>query len=219
MVHFVGDSCFDHYLNSDEFKLGGCSLNVATHYRRVSQNETHLYSPLARKRSQEIIGHCLNEGITLHSFEREGELPCQDIEILESGEKSFKTFHEGILKDFTLTAKEKSLLKKTQQIVSPLYRQILPFIDQLIPLKEKNFIFDFHNAEDFTSFDEITHYLTQCELAQFGLGPKDSELIELLKDFAQKAQQKSSSPWVKVICSTSHKSRVSKSHRSNSMEK
>lgn len=179
MFTFIGDAGFDDYLISKETLLGGCALNVATHFSRNSNLTPTLIYP-AGKDNLYIEEHCQREGVNSIPLKREGLCPVQDIEVQNDGEKNFTNYHPGILKDFIL--KEKNIFKELEgYIVCPLFVQILPFIDQIIKLSPKaKFIFDFHNAADIP----IEKYLKYAYLAQFGLG-EDLGLEQYLVEYVK----------------------------------
>ncbi|MFG1485164.1 PfkB family carbohydrate kinase [Halobacteriovorax sp. RZ-1] len=166
MYTFIGDAGFDDYTSVHERHLGGCSLNVATHFMRNSNSKATLIYPAASD-GQVIINHCQKEGIQAVPLFREGKTPVQFIETLESGEKNFTEYKSGVLENFQFTKEELQLIKELEgHIVCPLYSQILPFVDQLIEAKPRaKFIFDFHDASEI----EIEKYLKHASLAQFGL--------------------------------------------------
>ncbi len=174
-MYFIGDAGIDEYLNLEKNYLGGCSLNVAGHYRLCSKLETHLIFPTIT--NNPIESYCEEIGITHYPLYRNGELPRQEIDIQESGEKIFVQYHPGVIEGFVLGHEEKLLLKKCDTIVAPLFTQILPFIDQVIEVSDSKFIFDFHDASDFNKdINEISKYLKHASMAQFGLTLKDENL-------------------------------------------
>ncbi|MFG1591900.1 carbohydrate kinase family protein [Halobacteriovorax sp. CON-3] len=181
MYTFIGDAGFDDYTSVHERHLGGCSLNVATHFMRNSNSKATLIYPAASD-GQVIINHCQKEGIQAVPLFREGKTPVQFIETLESGEKNFTEYKSGVLENFQFTKEELQLIKELEgHIVCPLYSQILPFVDQLIEAKPRaKFIFDFHDAQGF----EIEKYLKVAELALFGLTPSH-DLEFYLREFVK----------------------------------
>ncbi|POB15172.1 PfkB family carbohydrate kinase [Halobacteriovorax sp. DA5] len=181
MYTFIGDAGFDVYSTSNEKFLGGCSLNVATHFKRNSNLRASLIYPAASD-GQEIISHCQKEDIQAHPLERSGKTPIQFIETLESGEKNFTEYQSGVIEDFALTTQERNMISALEgYIICPLYTQVLPFIDQLIACSPKaKFIFDFHDASEI----DIEKYLKHASLAQFGL-VNDHPLEDFLYDYVK----------------------------------
>ncbi len=190
MHYFIGDAGIDHYVQDDIHLLGGCSLNVATHFKRNTQLEATLLYPSSSANSL-IEEHCRKEGINSYPLIRESELPCQEIDITPLGEKNFLTYHPGVIQDFIFTMKESEYLSNIKGIIiCPLYEQILPFIDQVITLAPQcEFIFDFHDAQDFQkNINNILPYLSLSKLSLFGLGSDDQSLIEELREYALKSK-------------------------------
>jgi len=188
MYYFIGDAGIDHYLQDDIRRLGGCSLNVATHFKRNTQLEATLLYPSSSENSL-IEEHCRKEGINSYPLIRESQLPCQEIDISPLGEKKFLTYHPGVIQDFIFNKEEIEYLSHIKGVViCPLYEQILPFIDQVIThAPQCEFIFDFHDTQDFQkNFKNILPYLSLSKLSLFGLGPEDQVLIEELKEYTYK---------------------------------
>lgn len=187
MYYFIGDAGIDYYVQEDIRRLGGCSLNVATHFKRNTPLEATLLYPSSSSNSL-IEEHCRKEGIHSYPLIRESQLPCQEIEISPLGEKNFLTYHPSVIQDFNFTKEESEFLSNIKGIIiCPLYEQILPFIDQVITdASQCEFIFDFHDTQDFQkNFENMLPYLSLSKLSLFGLGSQDQQLIEKLQDYAQ----------------------------------
>lgn len=188
MYYFIGDAGIDYYVQDNVRRLGGCSLNVATHFKRNTPLEATLLYPSSPSNSL-IEEHCRKEGIHSLPLIRESQLPCQEIDISPLGEKKFLTYHPGVIQDFIFTEEESEYLSNIKGvIISPLYEQILPFIDQVIThASQCEFIFDFHDTQDFEKkIENILPYLSLSKLSLFGLGPDDQALIAQLKEYTLK---------------------------------
>ncbi len=189
---FLGDAGLDHYILEDELLLGGCSLNVATHFKRNSESEKEALLIFPTIRNNPIEAHCQREAITTHPLFREGELPCQKIGRLPNGEKDFIEYLSGVLHQFQFSSKEREMIAKLRgRIISPLFTQILPLIDQVLEINHSvDYIFDFHSAEDFAKdYDQLYPYLERCNMAQFGLSNnRDDQILKSkLIDHAKKS--------------------------------
>ena len=88
MITFIGDVGLDYYVKQDQYLLGGCALNVATHFKRNSQAQATLISPSSLEANDQIEKHCSDLGIKTIPLKRNGPLPCQKIELDENGEKN-----------------------------------------------------------------------------------------------------------------------------------
>lgn len=188
MYYFIGDAGIDYYVQDNVRRLGGCSLNVATHFKRNTPREATLLYPSSASNCL-IEEHCHKEEIHSYPLIREAQLPCQEIDISPLGEKKFLTYHPGVIQDFIFTKEESEFLSSIRGIIiCPLYEQILPFIDQVIThASQCEFIFDFHDTQDFQkNFENMFPYLSLSKLSLFGLAPDDRVLIEELKEYGLK---------------------------------
>ena len=182
MITFFGDAGIDHYVELDKKLLGGCALNVATHFKRNSTAKAQLIYP-ASSADREIVSHCLREDIHALALMRPNELPCQLITMTASGEKNFLKYQPGVIDGFKFTNKEAELIKEIKgTIVAPLFSQLMPIIDQVLTLNtHATYYFDFHDCSDFDyDFDRIRPYLERASLAQFGLSQRHHSLKEKL---------------------------------------
>ncbi|MAF78864.1 MAG: hypothetical protein CME60_11925 [Halobacteriovoraceae bacterium] len=186
MFNFVGDAGIDHYTVENLKTLGGCSLNVATHFKRNSGDKATLFYPSIIE--NQIREHCQKVGIEAFPLLRTGKVPTQHIEHDSQGEKKFTLYEPGVIENFQFSPEECSQLKTIEgALVIPLYSQILFFVDQVISIHPGPFYFDFHDAVDFKKdFNQIRPYLERAHFAQFGLSQteKDNELKELLLNYA-----------------------------------
>ncbi len=186
MFTFIGDAGIDFYSEQSLHLLGGCSLNVATHFKRNTSKPCTLIYPSSCE-NQLIETHCLREGISSSPFIRNKRLPSQEIKIQENGEKLFGPYQSEIFDQFVLEENEKLILNQLKgTIISPLYNQILPFIDQVIDqVASISFVFDFHSAEDFNKdFKKLYPYLKLSKLSFFGLNERDVTLKNQLLEYA-----------------------------------
>lgn len=182
MITFLGDAGLDHYLEFSQKRLGGCALNVATHFKRNSKQPAQLIYPSSLD-DRSIEEHCARENIKAFPLRRNGQLPCQEISIATDGEKSFIKYHVGVLEGFKFTTSELEFIAALDGIiVAPLFSQILPFIDQVLTVNSKaQFFFDFHDCRDFDyDIKKVLPYLEKSSFAQFGLGSKAMHLKDFL---------------------------------------
>lgn len=187
MFYFIGDAGFDHYKNLNQDFLGGCSLNAATHFKRNSKADATLIYPTNHD-NHLIEQHCQREGIRTIPITRDGTMPRQLINIRKDGEKDFIEYNAGVLESVILSKQEEDLIRSIKgTIISPLYTQVLPFINQILEINQQaEYVFDFHDASDF-NFDprKMEKYLSHARLVQFGLSQEHGQLTNFLGQYAK----------------------------------
>ncbi|MGE0171283.1 MAG: carbohydrate kinase family protein [Oligoflexales bacterium] len=192
-ITVVGDTGVDRYAGIGDY-IGGCSFNVAAHISHLSKNDirTQLISPLGDETLSQLILKKV-EKLPLKAFFafRSGPPPVQDIEIASDGEKIFTRYHPGVLEGYSLGAKEMSIIRESDYVVTVYYREIEQLFHSVFNSRPAGkLVVDFMNLRDYKKrLDPVDHLLKSVDIALFGLEHDDTDLIDQLKGRTLKKNQ------------------------------
>ncbi|NOX68151.1 MAG: hypothetical protein GXP15_03120, partial [Gammaproteobacteria bacterium] len=122
----VGDCGIDHYVSSDERRVGGITANFALQARTCFAHEDRLQliAPLgddaaADQVRKRLEGHDIECRFTIIS----GNTPVQSIEIDTNGERRFVAYDEGVLRQFRIEGEDVAYVQCADLIVAPVFEQ------------------------------------------------------------------------------------------------
>lgn len=189
IITCIGDSGVDHYTDHNLLLPGGIILNFAVHARKMfpSSDSIEVVSPLGDDKEAETVMEVIHKyGIVPHIARRNGKTPVQYIEHDARGEKQFTKYETGVLADFKIGEDAKSLIQKSDFVMTVIYTQIETFFKSVIACKPKGLMaVDFMDLSDYDKrADIVRQYINNLDIAFFGLRSHDKELLASLKQLA-----------------------------------
>jgi len=185
----VGDCGVDRYPDRD--RPGGITLNFAVHARRLfpPSDRIIVVSALGTDDEARVVTAALDE-LPVEAFVVgvPGQTSIQTIDLEPSGEKIFVNYEQGVLGDYRVGAKERTLISEADLLMAPHYRQIDGFFDSVIHCPSRGL-----RAADFADIAEdpvttnVEKYLDHFDIAFFGLSPTHTTLIDELHALAERA--------------------------------
>lgn len=184
----VGDCGLDHYLPSNEMRVGGITANFARHARSEFSvgDEVHIVSCVGRDEAAALILSSLaTSGINCHIESLPGATPVQTIEIKPDGERDFVRYDEGVLRSFSFGADERKLIATSDVLMAPVYLQIVDLFDDLMDIKTHGLTaIDFADFLQHPDFGLLERYLDRIDIGFFGLSGNDTDTIAHIGELA-----------------------------------
>jgi fructoselysine 6-kinase len=178
----IGDCGVDRYLPSGKTLCGGITANFALHARAAFPEDDTLaiISAIGNDEAATVVKERLkNSRIDCHLTSLTGSSSVQYIEIRAGGEKDFVRYDEGVLRYFTLSSADKSLIAASDLRVIPVFQQIYSFFDQVIRVDNAGITaVDFADFAEHPDFCLLDSYHDFIDIGFFGLTAEDEDLID-----------------------------------------
>ncbi|GMR22748.1 MAG: hypothetical protein BMS9Abin37_1118 [Acidobacteriota bacterium] len=187
----VGDCGVDRYPDQD--RPGGITLNFAVHARRLfpPSDRVIVVSALGTDDEAGVVAAALDD-LPVEGFVVgvPGETSIQYIALEPSGEKIFVKYEQGVLGNYRVGEKERTLISEADLLMVPHYRQIDGFFDSVMHCPSRGLrAVDFADIADEPVTDNVEKYLDHFDIAFFGLSPAHAALIDELQSLAERADK------------------------------
>ena len=185
----VGDCGVDRYPDQD--RPGGITLNFAVHARRLfpPSDRVIVVSALGTDDEARIVTATLDD-LPVEAFVVgvPGQTSIQTIDLEPSGEKIFIKYEQGVLGEYRVGDKERTLISEADLLMAPHYRQIDEFFDSVIQSPSRGLrAVDFADIAEDPVTTHVEKYLDHFDIAFFGLSPSHAALIDKLQGLAERA--------------------------------
>ena len=185
----VGDCGVDRYPDQD--RPGGITLNFAVHARRLfpPSDRVIVVSALGTDDEARFVTAALDE-LAVEAFvvRVPGQTSIQTIDLEPSGEKIFVNYEQGVLGDYRVGEKERTLISEADLLMTPHYRQIDGFFDSVIHCPSRGLrAVDFADIAEDPVTTNVEKYLDHFDIAFFGLSPTHAAFIDKLQGLAARA--------------------------------
>lgn len=184
----VGDCGVDVYLPELERRPGGITLNVALAARRwfPATDRIHIAAPLGTDEAADIVrARLAGSGITTEFLLRTGATPIQEIEVDEAGERHFRGYHVGVLRDYRAADIDSGLLASADLLITPVFEQnrdsFLSVIRADTSATRAVDFADFAVHQDFAFLESVIDWV---DVGFFALSPEQDEVIAQLGTMA-----------------------------------
>ena len=189
----AGDCGVDRYLPLGEDRPGGITLNFAAHARRLfpAEDRVVVVSALGTDVESALVRSALERlDVETRVAELRGKTSLQLIDLEPTGEKIFVGYHQGVLGDFRVGDAERDVIATADLLVAPHYEQIEGFFSSVMAAPSRGLrVVDFADIAEHPSTRHVERYLDGFDLAFFGLGPADGELIGKLEELASRYEK------------------------------
>lgn len=189
----VGDCGIDHYLPSNEIRVGGITANFARHARSEFPvvDEVHIVSCVGHDEAAALVLSSLETSrINCHIARLAGATPVQTIEIRPDGERDFVRYDEGVLRDFSFGADERKLIAASDVLTVPVYLQIVNLFDDLMSIETRGLTaIDFADFLQHPDFGLLERHLDRIDIGFFGLSGTDTDTIAHIGELAAKHEK------------------------------
>lgn len=181
----VGDCGVDHYIPDDDWRPGGITANFSLQARRCfeGEDEIRVIAPLGEDKAADIIrARFVSEDIVCHFESGIGSTPIQHIEIDAAGERHFVGYEEGVLRGFVLNEKHSLVIWNSDLLVAPVFQQNREmFASVMATARQGQTVVDFADFAEYPDFGLFERYVSEIDIAFFGLRPGQNEIIEKLR--------------------------------------
>lgn len=184
----VGDCGIDHYVSSDERRVGGITANFALHARQcfTREDRIQIIAPLGDDAAAEMVRDRLDgNDIECRFTVMSGNTPVQSIEIDANGERQFTAYDEGVLRQFRVEGEDAAYVHCADLVVAPAFEQNQAMFSTLMSVRRQGMTaVDFSDFAQHADFDLLDKYIGQIDVGFFGLHSDQSEIIESLRSLA-----------------------------------
>lgn len=181
----VGDCGIDHYVLSDERRVGGITANFALQARRcfARTDRIQIVAPLGDDAAAVMVRDRLDgNDIECRFTVMSGNTPVQSIEIDASGERQFTAYDEGVLKQFLIEGEDAAYVHCADLVVAPAFVQNRAMFSSLMAVSRQGMTaVDFSDFAQHADFDFLNKYIDQLDVGFFGLHSDQAEVIESLR--------------------------------------
>lgn len=186
----AGDCGVDRYVNLGVDRPGGITLNVAVNARDVfaPADEVLVLTALGTDEASRLVRQALDRWhLGGDIVERPGATSVQFIDQQPSGEKRFLRYEAGVLADWRVGDRERTLIAAADLLVAPVYRQLYGFFESLVAapcpgLRAVDFL-DLSDADDPLAF--VGALAGRLDVGFFGLQGHTVALIDGLETIAR----------------------------------
>ncbi len=181
----VGDCGIDHYVDSNQRRVGGISANFALRARQCfsPDDRIQLIAPLGDDADAGIVRQRFTDSNIEDRFTViPGATPIQSIEIDSDGERRFVGYAEGVLAQFRVAGEDAAYIHCADLVVAPVFTQNREMFASLMNVKRQGMtVVDFADFAQHPDFDYLNQYVDQFGLGFFGLSAAQKSTIESLR--------------------------------------
>ncbi len=187
----VGDCGVDRYADQD--RPGGITLNFAVHARRLFPRVDRIIvvSALGTDDEAQVVTRALDE-LPIEAFlvGMPGRTSIQYIDLEAAGEKIFVKYEQGVLGDYRVGERERTLISEADLLMAPHYRQIDGFFESVMKAPSRGLrAVDFADIAEDPVTTNVENYLDNFDIAFFGLSITHAALIDKLQSLAEHADK------------------------------
>jgi fructoselysine 6-kinase len=183
-IAFMGDLTADIYVESKTVKYGGAALNSSMWGHRLGAISMALSAVGSDVVGKGLFAYMQKQDLPLVGVQKKrGSTSAIEI-FLKDGERKYGTWKPGVLHDFHLRPKDKTLLKTLDAVVITVYPQYVHVLAELAAWKEKQtgkrpvFVINYGDLREFESSLEVVYkYLKLADIVVFGLDKDTDELL------------------------------------------
>lgn len=143
----IGSNCVDYYLNLEGGKgfPGGGPVNMAVYTVRIGGQATY-FGPVGNDKNGQLMLRKLEEKSVdiSHITVKEGKTAITEVE-LKDNERIFGDYHEGVMKDYSLSADDLEKILQYDVVVADLWGHSEGYLKKL---KQKGMLTAFDCADD-----------------------------------------------------------------------
>jgi sugar/nucleoside kinase (ribokinase family) len=187
----VGDCGIDRYVNLGVDRPGGIALNFAVNARRLFGAGDRIVVVTTLGNDPE--GRAVADVFPRFNLDaviawRKGSTPVQSIERLESGERRFAGYAEGVLGGYRLDDTERAIVRDADLLVGAAFRQAEALFESVMASPSRGLrAVDFSDLSDFeASPDVVERWISFFQVGFFGLSEEDADLVDALHRLAIK---------------------------------
>lgn len=184
----IGDCGIDHYLATDERRVGGISANFALLARRCFAHEDRLQliAPLGDDTAaDQVRGRLEGHDIECRFTVIPGKTPVQAIVVDANGERQFVGYDEGVLREFRLEGENAAYIQCADLVVAPVFEQNRQMFSSLMAVNRQGMtVVDFADFGQQADFDLLNSYVSQIDVGFFGLDAGQTAIIDSLRTLA-----------------------------------
>ena len=181
----VGDCGIDHYVSSDERRVGGITANFALQARQcfVQEDRIQIVAPLGNDAAADMVRDRLaGNDLECRFTVIPGSTPVQSIELDARGDRRFTAYDEGVLGQFRIEGEDAAYVQCADLVVAPVFEQNRAMFSSLIALSRQGMTaVDFSDFAQHADFDLLDKYIDQIDVGFFGLRADQTEMIESLR--------------------------------------
>lgn len=181
----VGDCGIDHYVDSNQRRVGGISANFALRARQCfsADSRIQLIAPLGNDADADMVRQRFaGSDIECRFTVMPGNTPIQSIEIAGDGERHFVAYAEGVLAEFRVGGEDAAYVQCADLVVAPVFMQNREMFASLLRVKRQGItVVDFADFAQHPDFELLNQYVEQIDVGFFGLGPEHKDTIESLR--------------------------------------
>lgn len=149
----VGECTLDRYLQQNQVRIGGISLNFAIHAKRSGAQHVAFVSRVGKADEATIAAKLAHEGLdATHVYATDAPTAHQDIILTAHGERIFPPggYDFGCMADFALNADDIAHIQQHDVLACALFRQTQPLFEQVMQLPFAGWrVADFLDLSDF----------------------------------------------------------------------
>ncbi|MCW1968078.1 MAG: PfkB family carbohydrate kinase [Anaerolineae bacterium] len=149
----VGECTLDRYLQQNQVRIGGISLNFAIHAKRSGAESVAFISRVGKADEAMIRAKLADEGLDdSHIYATDGPTAHQDIILTATGERIFPPggYDFGCMAGFALNAADITHIQQYDVLACALFRQTQPLFEQVMQLPFAGWrVADFLDLSDF----------------------------------------------------------------------
>ncbi len=185
----VGDCGVDRYADQD--RPGGITLNFAVHARRLFPRVDRIIvvSALGTDDEAQVVTRALDE-LPIEAFlvGMPGRTSIQHIDLEAAGEKIFVKYEQGVLGDYRVGERERTLISEADLLMAPHYRQIDGFFESVMKAPSRGLrAVDFADIAEDPVTTNVKKYINHFDIAFLGLTLTHAALIDKLQSLAEHA--------------------------------
>lgn len=189
----VGDCGVDLYWPGRERLAGGITLNFALAARRWfhATDTIHIAAPLGADRDADLVRERVRgSGVSADFSVCQGSTPVQEIEIDKQGERHFRAYHEGVLRNYRADAALLSALADADLVVTPVFEQNREMFLSIVRCA-----YSATTAVDFADFAVhadlalVESVMDRVAIGFFGMSPRQTDAISQLRQIARRTQR------------------------------
>jgi len=191
----VGDCGVDRYVSLDntQDRPGGITLNFAVHARRLfpSLDRIIVVSALGTDDEANVVTRAIDQ-LPIEAFlvGMPGRTSVQYIDLEASGEKIFVKYEQGVLRDYRVGERERTLISEADLLMASHYRQIDGFFDSVMHSPSRGLrAVDFADITEDPVTTNVEKYIDHFDIAFFGLSLTHSALVDELQSLAERADK------------------------------
>lgn len=184
----VGDCGIDHYVSSDERRVGGITANFALHARRLfaGSDSIRIIAPLGDDSDAALVRRrFIGTDIDCDFVSMAGRTPVQFLDVDDSGERQFLRYEEGVLRDYRVDDRAAERIGQADLVMTPVFEQNLEMFRSVLAVPTRGLLaIDFADFADHPNFRTLEECIDRLDVGFFGLGKDDQHIIDRLRSAA-----------------------------------